>query len=112
MRTPYREYRQLVQRANAARLRFAGLFDGFDALLTPSAPGEPPASRRVAGPEFQMGDPVMSRGWTLLHLPCITLPHFTGPQGMPVGVQLIGAFGADERLLSLAKWGEQVFAKA
>jgi len=59
-----------------------------------------------------MGDPVMSRGWTLLHVPCVTVPHFVGPQGMPVGVQLIGAFGEDERLLSIAKWVEASFARA
>ncbi len=111
-RTPYRDYLALTRRANQARARVAGIIEGFDALLTPSAPGEPPPSRRVAGPDFQMGDPVMSRGWTVLHLPCITLPHFTGPHDMPVGVQLVGAFGADEALLSLAKWGEQVFATA
>jgi amidase len=111
-RTTYPQYLALLRGAQAARARFEALMQGIDALVAPSAPGEPPASCRVAGEGFVMGDPVMSRGWTLLHVPCITLPHFTGPKGMPVGIQVIGAFGEDEKLLSLAKWTEASFARA
>ncbi len=39
-----------------------------------------------------------------LHVPCVTLPGFTGPKGLPVGVQLIGAIDDDARLLRAAKW--------
>lgn len=105
----YPRYLAMLTHAQAVRSRLSELMRGLDALLTPSAPGEPPPSRRVAGENFVMGDPVMSRGWTLLHVPSITLPHFTGPQGMPVGVQLIAGFGEDEKLLSLAKWAETAF---
>lgn len=107
----YPEYLAMLERAQAARRRLSDLMQAMDAIVTPSAPGEPPPSRRVAGEGFVMGDPVMSRGWTLLHVPCVTLPHFVGPQGMPVGIQLIGAFGRDERLLSIAKWAEASFAR-
>jgi len=111
-KTTYPEYRAMLERAQAVRGRLSDLMRAVDAILTPSAPGEPPPSRRVAGEGFIMGDPVMSRGWTLLHVPSVTVPHFVGPQGMPVGVQLIGAFGEDERLLSIAKWTEASFARA
>lgn len=111
-KTTYPEYRTMLERAQAVRGRLSDLTRAVDAILTPSAPGEPPPSRRVAGEGFIMGDPVMSRGWTLLHVPSVTVPHFVGPQGMPVGVQLIGAFGEDERLLSIAKWAEASFARA
>jgi Asp-tRNA(Asn)/Glu-tRNA(Gln) amidotransferase A subunit family amidase len=111
-KTTYPQYLALLRRAQPVRARFDALMQGVDAVVAPSAPGEPPPSRRVAGGGFVMGDPVMSRGWTLLHVPCITLPHFTGPQGMPVGIQLIGAFGEDEKILSLAKLAEVSFARA
>jgi Asp-tRNA(Asn)/Glu-tRNA(Gln) amidotransferase A subunit family amidase len=111
-RISFHRYLEMLQVAKRARAEFERLMTGLDAILAPSAPGEPPPSRRVAGPGFVMGDPVMSRGWTLLHVPCITLPHFTGPNGMPVGVQLIGSFGADEQLLRVAKWVEARFRDA
>ena len=109
---PFARYLELIRQAQTVRATFAFLMRDYDALLAPSAPGEPPPSRRVAGEGFDMGDPVMSRAWTLLHVPCITLPHFIGPQGMPVGVQLIGAFGEDQALLGHAKWVEEQFATA
>ena len=108
----YPEYLAMLTRAQAVRGRLSDLMQAVDAIVTPSVPGEPPPSRRVAGEGFIMGDPIMSRGWTLLHVPCVTVPHFVGPQGMPVGVQLIGAFAEDERLLSIAKWAEASFARA
>jgi len=41
-----------------------------------------------------------------LRVPCISLPGFSGPNGLPVGVQLIGAIDEDLRLLRAAKWIE------
>jgi Asp-tRNA(Asn)/Glu-tRNA(Gln) amidotransferase A subunit family amidase len=39
-------------------------------------------------------------GWALAGLPALTLPCFGGG-ALPAGVQLVGAPGADERLLDL-----------
>jgi Asp-tRNA(Asn)/Glu-tRNA(Gln) amidotransferase A subunit family amidase len=72
----------------------------LDFLLTPSAPGEAPASLASTG------DPVFNRAWTLLGVPCITLPYGRGPKGLPLGVQLVGAFDGDAALLGWAKWVE------
>jgi Asp-tRNA(Asn)/Glu-tRNA(Gln) amidotransferase A subunit family amidase len=36
------------------------------------------------------GDPVMCRPWTLLGLPAANVPAWRRPDGLPVGVQLIG----------------------
>jgi Asp-tRNA(Asn)/Glu-tRNA(Gln) amidotransferase A subunit family amidase len=55
-----------------------------DLLLTPSALGAAPV-----GLDFT-GDPVMCRPWTLLGLPAANLPAWRRPDGLPVGVQLIG----------------------
>jgi len=40
---------------------------------------------------------------TWMHLPAITLPAFTGPNGLPVGAQLVGARDQDQGLMGIAK---------
>jgi Asp-tRNA(Asn)/Glu-tRNA(Gln) amidotransferase A subunit family amidase len=44
-----------------------------------------------------------NRIWTLLHVPCVTIPAFEGPNGMPVGLQVIGPVGDDDRLIALSQ---------
>ena len=84
--------------AQSCRHAAANLFNAHDVLLAPSAPGEAPAGLE------RTGDPVFNRVWTLLHLPAVNLPGFTGPGGLPIGVQAIGGFGTDGDLLRRAKW--------
>lgn len=89
--------RNLVATA-IARQQVEALFQDHDVLLAPSTVGE-----ATLGLEFT-GDPLFCRGWTLLGLPCVHLPFFTGQNGMPVGLQLVGAYGDDHRLLAAAHW--------
>lgn len=77
---------------------FAQLFDEFDAILTPSAAGSAPAGLDSTG------DPAFATLWTLCGMPAITLPLFTGANGLPIGVQLVGPRGGDARLLRTAQW--------
>lgn len=72
----------------------------FDALLTLSAPGEAPLASTGTG------DPQFNRVWTLLGGPALHLPTGTGPLGLPIGVQLVGGPGSDQRLLGAAAWLE------
>jgi Asp-tRNA(Asn)/Glu-tRNA(Gln) amidotransferase A subunit family amidase len=39
-----------------------------------------------------------------LRVPCLNLPGFTGPNGLPVGIQVMGAIDDDARLLRAASW--------
>lgn len=55
-----------------------------DLLLAPSALGAAPVGLGFTG------DPVMCRPWTLLGLPAANVPAWRRPDGLPVGVQLIG----------------------
>jgi Asp-tRNA(Asn)/Glu-tRNA(Gln) amidotransferase A subunit family amidase len=95
-RMPLDEHRRALAAAARARHDVARLFDGCDLLLAPAAIGEAPAGLAATG------DPLFARAWTLLGLPTVTLPAFTGPSGLPVGVQLVGACGDDARLLAAA----------
>ncbi|MGA3247535.1 MAG: amidase [Paraburkholderia sp.] len=81
-----------------AKHRIDALFDQFDVLLAPSAAGEAPVGVDATG------DPLFCRGWTLLGLPCVHLPFTRGSNGLPVGLQLVGRWGEDHRLLSSAQW--------
>ena len=50
------------------------------------------------------GNPIFCSTWTLLGTPAVTLPLLEGPNGLPIGVQLIGRRGNDARLLRTARW--------
>jgi Asp-tRNA(Asn)/Glu-tRNA(Gln) amidotransferase A subunit family amidase len=74
------------------------LFDRYDAILTPAAAGEAkPGETETASSAF-------CTPWTLLGVPAVSLPLMEGPDGMPVGVQLVGRRGYDGRLLRTARW--------
>ena len=91
-------------RAVAARQQMAGFFADFDAILTPASPGEaPPGLERT-------GDPVFNRAWTLLGLPCVSLPYGTGPHAMPLALQFVGPHRSGAVLLALARWAEAALA--
>ncbi|HUH83365.1 MAG TPA: amidase [Stellaceae bacterium] len=93
------DYDAARRMAAAARAETGAFFGEVDAVLTPAAPGEAPLIDTT-------GDPVFNRAWTVLHLPCVTLPGRRGPQGLPVGVQLVGRAGDDARLLAVALFVE------
>jgi Asp-tRNA(Asn)/Glu-tRNA(Gln) amidotransferase A subunit family amidase len=50
--------------------------------------------------------------WTLLGYPSFNLPLLADAAGLPIGVQLVGGPGHDERLLRTARWLAEVVAKA
>ncbi len=81
-----------------ARRQVQALFGPCDVLLAPSSMGEAPAGLDSTG------DPLFCRSWTLLGLPCVHLPFARGHSGLPVGLQLVGAYGDDQRLLAVAHW--------
>ncbi|RAI02002.1 amidase [Acuticoccus sediminis] len=84
----------------AARCReaFDALFGAdLDVVITPSAPGEAPVGLDTTG------DWVMNSMWTVLHAPCLAVPGHKGPNGLPVGVQLIGPRYGDATLLGIAE---------
>lgn len=96
--TSYDSYRTALALAEDWRRRLAALFQRFDLLLAPSAPGEAPVGLNATG------DPLFSRMWTLLQVPSLTLPAGKGAHGLPLGLQLIGAFSEDDRLIRDAAW--------
>jgi Asp-tRNA(Asn)/Glu-tRNA(Gln) amidotransferase A subunit family amidase len=80
------------------RAAFPAAMDGIDVLVTPAAPGEAPK-----GLEWT-GDPAFNFIWTSLHVPCVTVPAGTGPNGLPLGIQIVGRRGEDRAVLAWARW--------
>jgi Asp-tRNA(Asn)/Glu-tRNA(Gln) amidotransferase A subunit family amidase len=95
------QYADARRRKRRALADMAEAFERFDFLLTPSAKGE--ASSGLG----YTGDPMFNRFWTLLGVPCISLPHGTGPFGLPLAVQLVGPLRSDDQLVAWARWVEQ-----
>ena len=90
-------YDEAVAAAGGYRTDLAGALKGFDALLTP-------ASVAVAPPIATTGDPAFCSLWTLAGVPAFSLPILHGGEGLPLGVQLVAAYGEDARLLRAAQW--------
>ncbi|WHS29916.1 amidase [Brucella sp. NM4] len=96
-------YRAAMGEIPGIRLMMDAILSRFDAVLTLAAPGEAPEGTPT-------GDPIFNRLWSVLQVPLICLPAGKGPKGLPVGVQLVGARGADHRLASAALFVETVLA--
>jgi Asp-tRNA(Asn)/Glu-tRNA(Gln) amidotransferase A subunit family amidase len=90
--------------AKSARSAMDAVFNDCDALITAATPGEAPLGLAASG------DPILNRVWTMLHTPCITLPLFTGPSGMPIGLQVVGRRGADAQLFAACERIAAAFA--
>jgi Asp-tRNA(Asn)/Glu-tRNA(Gln) amidotransferase A subunit family amidase len=91
-------YQQALARIPSLYGGFAEIFERFDAVLTPSAPGTAPKGLESTG------DPAFCTMWTLLGAPALNLPLMRGENGLPLGVQLVGPRHDDARLLRTARW--------
>jgi Asp-tRNA(Asn)/Glu-tRNA(Gln) amidotransferase A subunit family amidase len=103
--TPFANYLDAYAITVARRREFAPIIANYDVLLTPAAAGEAPEG--LLAPS----DLLFQRFWTVLHVPAITLPGFTGPHHLPIGIQLIGSHLADLKLLRSAAWIERAIAE-
>ena len=92
------DYTRAVAGSAALNDALDGVFDEYDAILTPSAPG--PAPRGLDN----TGNPAFCSLWTYLGTPAVSLPLLQAESGLPIGVQLVGRRGNDARLLRTANW--------
>ena len=92
------EYQQALARIPLLNDGFGDIFERYDAILTPAAPGTAPKGLGSTG------DPSFCTLWTLLGTPALNLPLMRGSNGLPLGVQLVGQRGDDARLLRTARW--------
>jgi Asp-tRNA(Asn)/Glu-tRNA(Gln) amidotransferase A subunit family amidase len=92
------DYRAALLRMAEGRQALDRLLARHDAILTAAATGEAPHGLASTG------DAVFNRAWTAAHVPCVTVPAGVGPNGLPVGIQLVGRQWGDASLIALARW--------
>jgi amidase len=83
------------------RRKFEALLRGVDGFVLPS-------TSEVAPDRSTIGPRLCQTPWTILGWPCISLPTGIGAEGLPIGVQLVGAPFKEAKLLAMAAWAEQV----
>lgn len=76
----------------------AKFFEGYDAIITPPATGEPPKTLETTG------DANLCTIWTLCGAPAVGIPSGVGPNNMPMGLQVVGPYLRDYETLQVAKW--------
>jgi Asp-tRNA(Asn)/Glu-tRNA(Gln) amidotransferase A subunit family amidase len=72
------------------------IFADYDLLLVPAAAGEAPVGLQSTG------NAAFCTVWSAVHVPAVTLPLYTGPNNLPVGIQFIAARGNDRAMLAAA----------
>jgi Asp-tRNA(Asn)/Glu-tRNA(Gln) amidotransferase A subunit family amidase len=97
-RVPAIDYLRALARIAPARAGFDELLGGYDAIVTPATLGTAPKGLDSTG------DPLPATLWTYCGMPALSLPLARGENGLPLGVQLVGRYGDDARLLRTARW--------
>ena len=109
--------RQATAADHARALRACTLFrravcqwwaDGYDLLLTPTT-GEPPAllGALPGDPAGQSAYTAFTRPFNFTGQPAISLPLSWSSAGLPIGVQLVAAYGREDLLINVAAQAEQ-----
>ena len=90
-------YVSAVQIVDVLRRSMKDVFSDVDVLLAPAVNGEAPIGLAYTGHHgFQSI-------WTQLRTPTVTLPTHAGPNGLPVGIQLVAPCYGDTDLLAVAQ---------
>lgn len=102
-------YRQARKVQMLIRDAYARAFEAVDVLVTPTTPST--AFRRgekTSDPLTMYLEDVFTVGVNVAGIPALSLPC-PNPSGLPVGMQLLGAYGSDDSLLRLAEEIEVLF---
>ena len=99
------QYDQAQAWVARCRAQLADVFEGVDVLLAPSAPGAAPRGLE------NTGDPIFCRIWTALYTPTVNIPAGHAPNGLPVGLQVVGPVAADALTLTAAHALHQLLAE-
>jgi amidase len=94
----FEQYLAARDTAEHARQALTSIFDRYDVLLTTPVVGEAPIGLGSTGNSSFCGI------WTVLHVPVLCVPVFTGSHNMPIGAQLIGRRSSDRNLFAFGQW--------
>lgn len=105
MQIPVNDYLAAKDRMSHVMSAFDEYFASYDAILCPAALGTAPSGLQSTG------NPIMQTTWSFAGLPCLNLPLLTLSNGLPLGVQAVGAFRNDARLIRSSQWLVSEFIK-
>jgi Asp-tRNA(Asn)/Glu-tRNA(Gln) amidotransferase A subunit family amidase len=97
-------YLQALKLRLALQEELERFLERYDAVITPPATGEAPATLE------HTGNPCFCSIWSLCGVPAVTFPVGFGPRGLPLGLQIVGPAGKDDQTLSSARWCEGLFS--
>jgi aspartyl-tRNA(Asn)/glutamyl-tRNA(Gln) amidotransferase subunit A len=110
---PASQYLAWIEAIGAFRRAAARAFERYDLIITPSAAALP-WDAETPYPDTIDGRPVGPRGHAIYTAwvnacghPGINLPCAPSKGGLPIGLQVVGRFGADDLLLDVAQRFEQ-----
>lgn len=98
---------QIMDRVRRLRAESAALFERVDVIVMPAAAALPwpkaqPWPPVIDGQEVGPRGHAVYTGWVnAAGLPGLALPAAPSAEGLPIGIQLIGAYGSDDLLLDL-----------
>jgi Asp-tRNA(Asn)/Glu-tRNA(Gln) amidotransferase A subunit family amidase len=92
------DYVAALRLAEDCRAKIEVAFDGLDCMISPCVKGEAPRGLNPTG------DPAFQQFWTVLYGPSMSLPTHRGPNGLPVGLQVVARRYDDDRLFACARW--------
>jgi aspartyl-tRNA(Asn)/glutamyl-tRNA(Gln) amidotransferase subunit A len=95
-------YAQALELRGRFRADMERVLAAVDVLMMPTTPA--PAPRGLDS----TGDPRFCAPWSFAGLPAISLPSGLTPEGLPLGIQLVGGRGEETTLLAVARWCERV----
>jgi len=95
--TTQQQYSGLLARRDAARAAYAKVAGRYDAFVTLGACGAAPVGLGSTG------NTAMNVAASLLGCPALTMP-LLADEGLPLGLQLLGASGRDAALFEVANW--------
>ena len=106
-RLPAARLWEILEQVRQLRRDTVTLFDKADVVVMPSVAALPwPAQQafptHIDGQEVGPRGHAVYTGWVnAAGLPALALPCAPSSEGLPIGMQLIGRYGADEQLLDL-----------
>lgn len=106
-RLPASRLWQILERVAQLRRDSVALFADIDVIVLPAAaalpwPAQDAYPTHIDGQEVGPRGHAIYTGWVnAAGLPGLALPCAPSREGLPIGMQLIGAYGADDQLLAL-----------
>ncbi len=98
-------YLQAQRIRRVVRDELIKLFQSSDILIMPTTPAPPPAGIKSTG------DASFLSPWSQVGFPSATIPCGLSPDGLPIGLQIVGPPNGEGAVLAAAEFGERLLGR-